>query len=99
MLLQEWPGKEKGRFVNDKRDGEYIAYYKNGRTREKATFRNGKPEGKFLSFDIDDPANRDNSQEEEPTTFADEDNLREKEKMVDDLFRNLANFEKEQKGK
>jgi hypothetical protein len=68
--------------------------------REKATFRSGKPEGKFLSFDIDDPANRDNGLEEEPSTaFADEDNLRETEKMVDDLFRNLANFEKEQKGK
>jgi hypothetical protein len=86
-----------GNFINDRRDGEYIAYYKSGKIKEKATYKNGKLAGEFLSFDTTDLEDQIDDLEDEPYTLADEEALQDKEKTVDDLLKKMANFEKEQK--
>ena len=80
--------------MNDKRDGLYMYYWRNGRIREKAVYRNGRLVGKFVMYD---EAGRE-TQTFLPTDMSDEqeneDDKSVQGKMVDDLLKNLSNYEK-----
>src|SRR4030066_117377 len=81
--------KEKGYFINDKREGEYKAYFKNGQIREQAFYKNGNIIGKFFSF------NKNESDINESSTEGSEGIWEEKD--VADLLKDLAHFDKKDK--
>jgi antitoxin component YwqK of YwqJK toxin-antitoxin module len=86
--------KEKGFFASDKRDGEYIAYYRSGRIKEKAMYHNGKLEGKFLTFDEQGIALKTPAWDNGEEPYESGEDIEDKEKRVEDLLRNLSNYEK-----
>jgi antitoxin component YwqK of YwqJK toxin-antitoxin module len=88
--------KEKGNFRNDKREGEYIAYDRSGRIREKATFRNGKPQGEFQCFYEETDNTGDDGDDDLPSATGLK-SLKEKERRIDDLLKDLREFDKEKK--
>ena len=81
----------KGYFQNDKLEGDYIAYYKNGQIKEKATYKNGNLVGKFLSFNEDGSAASGTNSD-----YSDNTGIWE-EKDVADLLQDLKHFDKKHK--
>ena len=43
-------GKEQGKVIKGKREGEWLEYYKNGEVKEKSNFKDGKAEGESLRY-------------------------------------------------
>ena len=83
--------KEKGGFKNDRRDGDYVCYFKNGQIKEKAAYKNGKLVGRFLSFTEDGASLAEEVSDEEGSRRAWD------EKEVAGLLHDLAHFDKKQK--
>ena len=78
-------------FKKDKREGEYVSYFKNGQIREKATYKNGNLAGKFLAF-------REDGTHADDDTGEDEDSKRTwEDKDIGNLLHDLSHFDKKQK--
>ena len=43
-------GKEQGKVIKGKREGEWLEYYKNGEVKEKSNFKDGKAEGESINY-------------------------------------------------
>ena len=43
-------GKEQGKVIKGKREGEWLEYYKNGEVKEKSNFKDGKAEGESIVY-------------------------------------------------
>jgi hypothetical protein len=59
-----------------------------------ANYENGKLKGKFLCYDESGHPIRLKDQENTESSCEEDDNVEDKEKMIDDLLKNLGNFEK-----
>ena len=42
-----------GNYKNDKQDGRFVEYYKNGLVKKKECYKDGKQEGKLVWYDLD----------------------------------------------
>ena len=95
MLETGEPGlRERGAFRNDQRDGDYEAYDRDGRLREKALYQNGKLVGKFMTLAMEDvTAGKMNGMNALSSEDMDGDR-EDREKAVDDLLKDLQNFNK-----
>jgi len=52
---------EKGEYKNNKMDGPYVRYYKDGQLRKKGAYKNGKRVGRWVYYDTAGNLNSDRS--------------------------------------
>ena len=43
-------GREQGKMIDGKREGVWVRYYDNGQLKHKTTYKNGKINGKYVSY-------------------------------------------------
>jgi antitoxin component YwqK of YwqJK toxin-antitoxin module len=86
--------RERGAFRNDQRDGEYEAYDRDGRLREKALYRNGKLVGKFMTLAMEGATAGEMNGVNALSPDGMDGDREDREKAVDDLLKNLQNFNK-----